>query len=59
MKIYTNQKTKMSVVSGKALAVSDDRKTLTVKTQEFNRDTKVYEDKEMVFEAPAIISICS
>lgn len=52
MKIYTNQKTKMSVVSGKVLAVSDDRKTLTVKTQEFNRDTKVYEDKEMVFEAP-------
>lgn len=54
MKIYTNQKTKMSVVSGVVLAISDDRKSVTIKTQEFNRDEKVraYEDKEMVFEAP-------
>lgn len=50
MKMYTNQKTKMSVVSGNVLAISDDRKSLTVKTQEFDRDSKVNVDKEMTFE---------
>lgn len=50
MKFYTNQKTKMSVVSGQVLAISDDRKSLTVKTQEYNRDSKTNVDKEITFE---------
>lgn len=56
MKMYTNTKTKMSVVSGPVLTISDDRKSITVKTQEFNNDSRKYEDKEIAFETPQPIA---
>lgn len=50
-RMYTNQKTHLSVVSGKITAIGEDRKSLTVETQVFNRDESVraYEKTSIAF----------
>lgn len=50
-RMYTNQKTKLSVVSGRITAIGDDRKSLTVETEVFNKadDVRKYEKTSIEF----------
>ena len=49
MKTYNNQKTKMTVFSGKVVSVSDDRTSVTIETLEYDRDSRTNNKKEFTF----------
>lgn len=46
-KMYDNQKTHTTTITGTISSISENRCDYTVKTQKYNRDTKENEDKEL------------
>lgn len=48
MKRYVNQKTQMTVLSGRVLSVAADRLSAVIKTQRYDQGTKKYNDEEIV-----------